>query len=211
MFKPILDVFTVLLPNIDVSVAWWFHQHLTHATSGVLMLMSNPGSPEYVGSITASTALLLCWRRLWHHLMALGIAVPGGMLANQVLKVTIQRPRPFPTSPYIDVTGYSFPSGHTMAAALLYGVLALFVISMIQSRHFRLLAVFTASLLVLIVAFSRVALGAHYVTDVLAAIIASLGWLGLSLGAVGRIMPRPCMVTGFPGRSENKPAPTAAS
>ncbi len=186
--------YLLFLTHIDQSVALWFHEHLTHASSGVLILMSDPGSPEYVGSITALTGFFLMWKRLWHHLLALGMAIPGGMLLNILMKTATHRARPFPSSPYIDVGGYSFPSGHTMAATLLYGVLAIFVISMLKGRHSRFLTTVTAAILVVVVAFSRVALGAHYVTDVLAAMITGIIWLYFSLGAVRKIMPKPAGV-----------------
>jgi len=202
MSNLIPEVFSVLLPNIDHAVALWFHQHLTASNSNVLLMMSDPGSSLYVGTITVFTALLLAWKRLWNSLAALGFTLPGGMLVNQIMKITIQRSRPFQSSPYLDVGGYSFPSGHTMAAALLYGLLAVFVISMVKRRRWRLLAVAAASLLVLVVAFSRVALGAHYVTDVLGAMLASLAWLYVSLGAAGKMIPKPVAVAAFHEQSE---------
>lgn len=198
MFDSVVYLFTVSLPALDESVAQWFHAHLTQASSGTVMLMSDPGSPVVVGSLTVLTAFGLAWKRWWHHLAALGFAVPGGMLVNMVMKDTVCRPRPFESSPYIDLGGYSFPSAHTMAAALLYGVLAIFFISLIKDMRLRIGALALAFMLVLTVAFSRVALGAHYVTDVFAAMLASTAWLICSLRAVGILMPKPCADTGFP-------------
>ena len=179
------------LQYLDQSVAWWFHAHLTRASSGFLLLMSDPGCPECVGSITALTGLLLMWKRLWHRLLTLGFALPCGMLVNEILKVTIRRVRPFQSSPYLDLGGYSFPSAHTMAATLLYGVLAVFIVSVIRKKQIRLLALVAAGLLILAVAFSRVALGAHYLTDVLGAMAASIGWLYFSFGAARKLTPAP--------------------
>jgi undecaprenyl-diphosphatase len=139
--------------------------------------------------LTAATALLLAWKRLWRGLVTLGLAVPGGMLVNEVMKLSIQRHRPFASSPYIDVSGYSFPSGHTMAAALLYGMLAVFAVSVIKSRRWQLGVATAAFSLVLVVAFSRVALGAHYVTDVTGAILVSSVWLYFCFNAVRKLPP----------------------
>jgi undecaprenyl-diphosphatase len=81
----------------------------------------------------------------------------------------------------VDWSGYSFASGHTIGATLLYGQLLLFVLPALKTRHWRLLSVFSAVFLVLLVGFSRIALGAHFLTDVLAAIIFGIVWLMLCM------------------------------
>ncbi len=174
---------------LDHFIAWWFHAHLTPPSSEILLRLSDPGRPECVGSITAFTGLLLTWKRLWQRLLMLGFALPGGMLVNEVVKETVQRARPFQSSPYLDLGGFSFPSAHTMAAALIYGALLVLAVSMIKNRALRLSAAAAAVLLVAVVSFSRVALGAHYLTDVLGAIAVSIGWLYFSHHAARKLVP----------------------
>src|SRR5258708_38754015 len=123
------------------------------------------------------------------------IAVPGGMLLNEWLKVLVHRHRPFVDGPFVDWSGYSFASGHTIGATLLYGQLALFIVPAIKSRRWRVLTLMTAALFVLLVGFSRIALGAHYFTDVLAAIFFGLIWLAL------------CLFAGRPMRRQRAPIP----
>ena len=69
----------------------------------------------------------------------------------------------------MDWSGYSFASGHTIGATLLYGHLAFFILPALKARHWRVLSVFSAAPLVGLVGFSRIALAAHFLTDVLAA------------------------------------------
>jgi undecaprenyl-diphosphatase len=107
------------------------------------------------------------------------IAVPGGMLLNEWLKLAVHRQRPFVEGPYVDWSGYSFASGHTIAATLLYGQLLLFLLPLLKTRHLRLLCIFSVASLVLLVGFTRIALGAHFLTDVLAAIFFGIIWLML--------------------------------
>jgi undecaprenyl-diphosphatase len=107
------------------------------------------------------------------------IAVPGGMLLNEWLKVAVHRQRPFVEGPFVDWSGYSFSSGHTIAATLLYGQLVLFVLPLLKTRHLKLLCIFSAAALVLLVGFTRIGLGAHFLTDVLAAIFFGIIWLML--------------------------------
>src|SRR5262249_10261644 len=75
-----------------------------------------------------------------------------------------------------------FASGHTIGATLLYGQLLLFVLPALKERQWRLLSIFSAISLVVLVGFSRIALGAHFLTDVLAAI---LFWIILLSFCVG--------------------------
>jgi membrane-associated phospholipid phosphatase len=107
------------------------------------------------------------------------VAVPGGMLLNEWVKVLVHRQRPFLDGPFVDWSGYSFASGHTIGATLLYGQLLLFVLPALKGRHWRLLSVSSAVCLIALVGFSRIALGAHFLTDVLAAIFFGIIWLAL--------------------------------
>jgi membrane-associated phospholipid phosphatase len=121
--------------------------------------------------------------------VTLVVAVPGGMVLNEWLKVLVHRQRPFVEGPFVDWSGYSFASGHTIGATLLYGQLLLFILPALKRRHWRIFTVSSAILLVALVGFSRIALGAHFLTDVLAAIVFGIIWLALCLVA-GRPMGR---------------------
>src|SRR5437667_11955187 len=103
------------------------------------------------------------------------------MLLNELMKVLVHRHRPFVDGPFVDWSGYSFASGHTIGATLLYGQLLLFILPGMKVRHWRRLTVFSAVLLVALVGFSRIALGAHFLTVVLAAIVFGITWLALFL------------------------------
>jgi membrane-associated phospholipid phosphatase len=123
--------------------------------------------------------LFFVWKRWWPSLVTLIVAVPGGVLLNECVKVLVHRQRPFVDGPFVDWSGYSFASGHTIGATLLYGQLLLFVLPVLKTRHWRFLSIFSAISLVVLVGFSRVALGAHFLTDVLAAILFGIIWLAL--------------------------------
>jgi undecaprenyl-diphosphatase len=117
------------------------------------------------------------------------VAVPGGMLLNEMVKLLVHRHRPYVDGAFVDWSGYSFASGHTIGATLLYGQLALFILPLIKRRHRRALVIATTTVLILSVGFSRIALGAHYLTDVLAAIFFGSFWLMCCL-ITGRLMRR---------------------
>jgi len=177
------------LAGSDKEIAFWFHSHLTQNFVSLLRTFSFFGASESIGLILFCLVLFFLCKRWWPSLLTLIVAVPGGMLLNDWIKVLVHRHRPFVDGPIVDWSGYSFASGHTIGATLLYGQLALFIVPVIKGRRWRGLIIAAATLFVLLVGFSRIALGAHYLTDVLAAIFFGLIWLALCL-VVGKPMRR---------------------
>ena len=173
----------------DTQVATWFHQHLTQTFVTILRALSEPGSSECIGILLFAIVLFFIWKRWWPSLLTLVVAVPGGMLLNEMVKLLVHRHRPYVDGAFVDWSGYSFASGHTIGATLLYGQLALFILPLIKRRHRRALVIATTTVLILSVGFSRIALGAHYLTDVLAAIFFGSFWLMFCL-ITGRLMRR---------------------
>ena len=181
-----LDAITLL----DAQVSQWFHVHarppLTTLMLGVTYLHSA------LGIIALSGVLAIYWVRIkaWNWLLVLFLTVPLGMLLNVLLKNIFQRARPSFEQPLLTLTTYSFPSGHTAAATLFYGVLAAYLCCRLASWRWRVVVVALAALLVALVGLSRIYLGVHYLSDVVAAIAASSGWLAVSLTAVGTLRRR---------------------
>src|SRR5713226_9584464 len=171
------------LATTDHEVATWFHAHLTNTLVSVLRAFTDFGAAESIGVVLFCLVLFFIWKRWWPSLVTLIVAVPGGMLLNEWVKILVHRHRPFLEGPFVDWSGYSFASGHAIGATLLYGQLALFVLPAIRSRRWRRLTVATAALFVLLVGFSRIALGAHYLSDVLAAVFFGILWLAFCLFA----------------------------
>ena len=111
-------------------------------------------------------AVVILWRRSEKVTAALVVtSVAAGFILSTLFKVQYARPRPDVFPPLVVEHSYSFPSGHTMAAVSFYGLLAI----LLCQRGHRLLAII-AALWVLLVAISRVYLGAHYPSDVLASL-----------------------------------------
>lgn len=167
----------------DHHLANWFHAHLTHHFVTFLRALSEPGSAHWIGLVVFVGVLFFAWKKNWVALATFVIAVPGGMLLNELVKVLVHRPRPFLTGWFVDWAGYSFASGHTIGATLLYGQIALFIVPAIKDRRWRRVATSAAAVVVLLVGFSRIALGAHYLSDVLAAMVFGICWLAICLFA----------------------------
>jgi membrane-associated phospholipid phosphatase len=190
------------LGGADHELATWFHERLTPAFVAVLHTFTDFGSGEWIGIAVFALVLFFAWKRWWPSLVTLIVAVPGGMLLNEWVKILVHRQRPFLDGPFVDWSGYSFASGHTIGATLLYGQLLLFILPSLKARHWRLLSVFSAVSLIALVGFSRIALGAHFLTDVLAAFFFGIIWLALCLFATKPMRSRMVSTTGLPLISE---------
>ena len=172
------------LTVIDHNLAVWFHQHQTSGLTTTMEIISDLASTPWVTGIALAVTSILCWKRCWYRLLALLLVLPCGMVLDLLLKLAFHRHRPRFADSYLVFHGYSFPSGHTMAATLFYGLLAVFAVIMCKSWRWRVAAVLCSLVLILLVGLSRLYLGAHYLSDVLGAIAAGSAWLALSLTAV---------------------------
>ena len=175
------------LSGPDQQVATWLHTHLAHPMVTMLYGLTEFGSGEWIGIALFCVILVLLWKRSWPAIAMLVVAVPGGMLLNELLKIAVHRDRPFFLDPFGHWSGYSFASGHTIGATLLYGQLAMLVVPALKSRHWRRVTISFTALLILLIGFSRIALGAHYLSDVLGGMFLGIVWLVLCLFA-GRML-----------------------
>ena len=168
----------------DVQFSTWLHLHGSASLTTAMFAITFFGSTKAVSFVAVAFGLYLIWRRRLYWLTALASSVLGGMLLNKLLKYAFHRPRPFFNDPLLTLTSYSFPSGHTMMATVLYGVLAAYFFSATSDWRRRVLIIFAAASLILLVGFSRMYLGAHYLSDVLGAMAEGLAWLSLCLTTV---------------------------
>ncbi len=95
---------------------------------------------------------------------------------NLILKNIVQRPRPTEYR-LINESGYSFPSGHSMASAAFYGFLIYLIYKKIENRKLKITLITILSLLILLIGTSRIYLGVHYTSDVFAGFCVSISYL----------------------------------
>jgi undecaprenyl-diphosphatase len=134
------------------------------------------GSAPVLLIFLLAVAGALAVRRQYRALALLLAASAGGILLNDALKGLFARPRPDLALRLTDVRSLSFPSGHAMQSAIIYLTLATFLARAVQARALKAYFVAFAFLLSFLVGFSRVYLGVHYPSDVLAGWCAGLAW-----------------------------------
>jgi membrane-associated phospholipid phosphatase len=160
-------------------------------TRSLVIGITELGSVPMMVAFTVLGALILLLRH--HRLLALVwlIAIAGGGLLDMCLKDLFERERPLFRDPFIDTTTKSFPSGHSMGSLIGYGFLAYLLVLALPRVWMRISAVCALTVLVLAIGFSRVYLGAHYVSDVLGGYAVGGVWLATCITAVETMRRRP--------------------
>jgi membrane-associated phospholipid phosphatase len=174
----------------DARFSAWLHEHSVASLTRFLLVVTHIHSTLGVTAMTLAVCAYLWIKRLRVQVLILTLAVFGGMLLNALLKRVFVRPRPKFENPLLTLTSYSFPSGHTMMATVFYGTLCFVVMTRVRGWRRRALASFVSAFLILLVGFSRIYLGVHYLSDVLAAIAEGLAWLAFCVIAVEEFMRR---------------------
>jgi undecaprenyl-diphosphatase len=147
-----------------------------HWLPGAVRDITALGSAPVLVIFVLAVAGALVARRQYHAVLLLMAATVGGILLNEALKGLFGRPRPETTLHLTDVRSLSFPSGHAMESAIIYLTLAALLARLVQPRTLKLYFLAIAALLTLLVGSSRVYLGVHYPSDVLAGWTAGLAW-----------------------------------
>ena len=127
----------------------------------------------------------------WRHGVIAAITILLASIANAVLKVAIRRERPELLDPLIVERGFSFPSGHSALGMVAYGILAVLVSRSRLPRPWRTAIIIGLGALVALIGISRIWLGVHYPTDVIAGWAAG-GVIVLAYAAITRrVSPEP--------------------
>jgi len=177
--------------RFDLSVDAALHARATPTGLRIAKGVSFLGGPAAMAFLMAAGALYLLVRRERLLLQGWLIAFIGGGALDWALKTTFRRARPAFPDAFVHVLGYSFPSGHAMGSLIGFGMLAYVVAHQVRRRRMALLAAILAATLTLAVGLSRLYLGAHYPSDVLAGFAAGIAWLGASISALEATVPRP--------------------
>jgi membrane-associated phospholipid phosphatase len=145
----------------------------------VMYLITFLGSEQTIVVLTAVAVLLALLAGRPRSAVLLVLAVVAGTLFFELLKLLVQRPRPLLEDARIVQGGFSFPSGHSTVSATLYGTVAYLVVRNLRQNRWKVLIGVATGLLVLAIGVSRIYLGVHYPSDVLAGWAAGALWVVL--------------------------------
>ena len=162
--------------SLDSTIREFAYSHSSSQLTGLFEVISFTGKLWFLvalGSIV--TAGFLYWRKYrWAALFL--ITMGGEIMLETGSKALFARARPEPFFGLPPAESYSFPSGHALGSLCFYGILAM-LISSRSDTHRRRWIVSLAAVWILLIGFSRVYLGMHYPTDVLAGYLLGISWL----------------------------------
>jgi membrane-associated phospholipid phosphatase len=151
----------------------------TFASPGLtraLVLVSRLGGPSVLGALGALLTAVFVWRRWWRGAILLPVAMIGAGVLDTALKLAFKRTRPTPFFDYPLPSSYSFPSGHALFAFCFFTAGAALLAPRLKPVPLQWLVRLTALAAVLAIGFSRIYLGVHYASDVLAGYAVGLLW-----------------------------------
>jgi undecaprenyl-diphosphatase len=173
----------------DEQVRARLHQHATPALTAAMRFCTEFGATALLLALCVCIGLALWLRQRRRAALLLLVTLGGALALNALLKLAFHRLRPAPFFGLIAPLSYSFPSGHALLSCSFYGALAAILTARMQSRRGRLCVWAAAALLVALVGLSRVYLGVHYPSDVVAGYAAALIWV-LTIALADRLLRR---------------------
>ena len=180
-FDIIEDMAGVELAKTDHSVYLWFQTLRSPWLDQLVTTVTEFGDTLVVTTIVIAVAAFLLWQKLWRTLAYWLLATAGGSAINSAIKLAIHRVRPGDMH-YSGVSIYSFPSGHSTTNAVVFGFLAILLMRQVRPA-WRAVITAIAVVYVLLIAASRLYLGAHWFSDVMGGLAFGSLWLAL-LGLV---------------------------
>lgn len=167
----------------DAILRWLGRQRQPLVTAAVVEITAL-GTGLVVMTTVVIAGLFLWLSQHRHSAALLGVATLGGLILNSLLKLGFGRPRPQILDWGVHAATSSFPSGHAMNAVIVYGTVAYLAARLQPKRAVRIATLALAAIVILLVCASRLYLGVHYPSDVIAGIVIGLAWAAFCMAAL---------------------------
>ena len=161
---------------VDKQVTAFLYSVRSNWLSQFFYAITQLGSREAVFAMGGLATMIFLYRRRYTAVLAFWLTMAGIGLSVQYGKKFISRDRPAKVAFY-PVHNASFPSGHATTAISLYGMLAFFLYRHQEQKRKRRAIVVLAAVLILLIGFSRIYLGVHFLSDVLAGFLLGSMWV----------------------------------
>lgn len=167
------------LIKFDKVISRFIYNFRGDALTDIIVFITDLGDFKAYAIIMPAIAVLLYYRghHRWRLSLQAMIVLASAFLINVGIKHLISRPRPIEELRLVIAHSYSFPSGHSMSAIAFYGFIIYLTYKYVPNVFLKGFIILIQVLLILAIGLSRVYLGVHYPTDVLAGYIAGLFWL----------------------------------
>ena len=163
--------------QFDEHVRAMIHEHSSPLLTRIMQSLSLLGSPVSLASLTVVSFLIFRQSGWNRGAILLAVCMVGAEVLDQVLKLSFRRARPVPYFHLLAPNSYSFPSGHALLSFCFFGVVASLISARLRNVTARVAVLIVAAVLIALIGFSRIYLGVHYPTDVIAGYIAAFIWV----------------------------------
>ena len=153
------------------------HSLASPALTTFAHFLSFIGSALFLTIATAGVIVFFALRKWGREARLFALTMIGASLLNITLKLAFKRARPVPFFDLSAPESYSFPSGHSLASCCFFAGLAAILSGRVKSRRARMLIWIAATVMFVLIGLSRIYLGVHYTTDVIAGFSAALVWI----------------------------------
>ncbi len=177
----------ICLEYMDLYFSNLIQEFRAPALDAAMLFFTYLGNWEVVLILITIAGIFFAAKKHKDYILAILFSVGGGEVLVWVIKHIVQRPRPFLTDDLVFEKSFSFPSGHAFAAVAFYGLLAYFLISAVKSRFWKIFFIAVCALLALTIGISRIYLGVHWPTDVLAGFALGIAWLAIIITVLKKI------------------------
>jgi membrane-associated phospholipid phosphatase len=163
----------------DQRLAEWLRGRATDPLTDVFRAITTLGNFVTLVVVTVIAVAVLWRRRERTDGVFVAFAFLGAQVLSSGMKLGFRRERPFFPDPLATESTFSFPSGHALVSLAVYGSIALVLARRLRRRSDRIVLFAATGLLVLAIGFSRLYLGVHFLSDVLAGFAAGAAWVAL--------------------------------
>lgn len=159
--------------SFDVSILNFVHTFTSPINDVIFQSATNIAGATVIAFITVLLVIFFLYKNQRVNATILVAGMGGAVAANVILKLLFHRDRPSLWHPSVIETGFSFPSGHSMLSM----ALVLCIVLILWKTRYKWVAIISGALIVVVVGLSRLYLGVHYPSDVLAGWCVSTAWV----------------------------------
>lgn len=163
------------IANFDNAVYSYIASFISEPLTDIALVITTLGS-GYIILPICLILIIVYWKKIEGIAITINLII--SFLANQILKRIVARPRPTEYR-IIEELGYSFPSGHSMVSMAFYGLLIYFIYRKVKNPYVKWISCSLLTILIFLIGLSRVYLGVHYASDVIAGFCISAAYLAL--------------------------------
>ena len=169
------DVFQNELVNLDTNISSFIFNFRSPLLTEIMTIISFFGSGIFLITASLVIILFLSIRNHKKEGVLFSFILLMGFIINNLLKILTKRPRP-DVSPLLFEPTYSFPSGHSMNAFVFYASISYFIFHFTKNKKLAILISAFSIILIFLIGISRIYLGVHFPTDVIAGFIGGFWW-----------------------------------